>query len=98
MGRTAANTRPAALPRRTSTGTGTWTWTWLRPPPFDKISVLLNSGDGTFGSYETVSPTFAAGDHPHEITRTRMNAHSRPDRVVANGPTDKVSVLLNTTQ
>ena len=67
-------------------------------PPFDKISVLLNSGDGTFGSYETVSPTFAAGDHPHEITRARMNADSRPDLVVANGPTDKVSVLLNTTQ
>ena len=63
-----------------------------------KVTVLLNAGDGTFGSETTVHPTFGVGSNPVDILRTRQNNDSKPDLVVANADSDKVSVLVNTTQ
>jgi hypothetical protein len=63
-----------------------------------KVTVLVNAGDATFGNETTVGPTFGVGNTPMDILRTRMNGDTKPDLVVANDVSDKVSVLVNTTQ
>ena len=63
----------------------------------DNISVLVNSGDGTFGPHDSARVLGPVGDGPVGITRVRMNADRKPDLVVANMYSDNVSVLVNTT-
>ena len=55
-------------------------------------SVLLGTGDGTFGS----ATNYAVGSRPFAIAAADLDRDSAPDLVVANSVSRTVSVLLNT--
>jgi hypothetical protein len=64
----------------------------------DSVSVLLNTtaeGAAT-ASFAAVS-FFNAGDFPRSVAVGDVNGDGKPDLAVANGASDSVSVLLNTT-
>jgi PPE-repeat protein len=54
------------------------------------ISVLLNNGNGTFGTNQD----FWTGITPRSVAIGDLNGDTRPDLVVANGTSNAVSVLL----
>ncbi len=56
----------------------------------NNISVLLNKGDGTFGS----PTTFGTATHPTSIAVGDLNGDGKQDIVTANYATNNVSVLL----
>jgi hypothetical protein len=57
----------------------------------DKVSVLLNRGDGTFRA----PVDYRAGDYPTSIAADDLNGDDKPDLAVANGGSGTVSVLMN---
>ena len=64
--------------------------------PGETVSVLLNSGNGTFGPMVDI----AVGKNPNSVAIADLNGDGKPDLVVANGVADPasgytVSVLLN---
>ncbi len=56
------------------------------------VSVLLNSGDGTFGA----AASYGVGGGPRSVALGDMNGDGALDLVVLNSVSDDVSVLLNT--
>jgi hypothetical protein len=56
------------------------------------LSVLLNQGNGAFGTAET----FAVGTYPASVAAGDFNGDGFPDLAVANGGANNASVLLNT--
>ncbi len=57
----------------------------------DSISVLMNSGDGTFAA----KVNYSAGDAPRSVTSADLNGDSKPDMMVVNEISNNLSVLLN---
>ena len=55
----------------------------------DDVSVLLGSGDGTFGPQQT----FPVGDGPESVAVADLNANGALDLVTANDNSNDVSVL-----
>jgi hypothetical protein len=63
----------------------------LREATFDRAVVLLNNGDGTFGS-----PAFyGVGSSPVAIASADMDLDGDIDLILANRDTDDLSLLLN---
>ncbi len=61
----------------------------------DTVSILLGNGDGTF---QLVTPfAFGAGSNPRNAAVGDFNGDNKPDLAVANGLSNNVSILLNTT-
>ena len=60
-------------------------------PPFDRIAVLLNEGDGSFSA----TALYPAGDDPGLIAVGDLNGDDLPDLALTNSDIDSVSVLLN---
>jgi hypothetical protein len=62
------------------------------------VSVLLNTtAPGAITPSFASQKTFATGRDPGSVTALDVNGDGRPDLIVANGPDNTVSVLLNTT-
>jgi hypothetical protein len=59
----------------------------------DDVSVMLGSGDGTFGAAQN----FPANDLPAFVISTDLNADGVADLAVANQNSNNVSVLMNKT-
>ena len=57
----------------------------------NSLSVLLNDGDGTFGSQTKLD----VGDGPKSIIAADLNGDGYPDMAVANQLSNNVSILLN---
>lgn len=57
----------------------------------DKVSVVLNRGDGTFRA----PVDYRAGDYPTSIAADDLSGDDKPDLAVANGGSGTVSVLMN---
>jgi hypothetical protein len=60
-------------------------------PPFDRVAVLLNEGDGSFSA----TALYPAGDQPGQIAVGDLNGDDAPDLALTNREIDSVSVLLN---
>jgi hypothetical protein len=58
----------------------------------DKISILLNHGDGTFSAYVQ----YGVGNGPLGIVIGDLDGHGSDDIAVANQNEDSLSVLLST--
>ena len=57
----------------------------------DRVSVLLNDGDGTFPS----QASYGAGNSPESVTIADLDGDLDLDLAVANFFSDNVSILLN---
>ncbi|CAF4074379.1 unnamed protein product [Adineta steineri] len=57
----------------------------------NNTSVLLNTGNGTFGA----KVTYSVGDHPYSVAVVDVNADGKPDIIVANFASNNVGVLFN---
>ncbi|MCE5307753.1 MAG: FG-GAP-like repeat-containing protein [Acidobacteriales bacterium] len=56
----------------------------------DKVNILLGNGNGTFQT----AVNYAVGSNPGSVTAGDFNGDGKADLVVANGPSNNVSVLL----
>ena len=56
------------------------------------VSVLLNTGNGTFIN----QTTYSTGNNPNSVTTADVNGDNKTDLIVANDGSNTVSVLLNT--
>ncbi len=57
----------------------------------NKVSVLLNNGNGTFAS----KVDYAVGNFPWSLTSADVNGDSKADLIAANWESSSVSVLIN---
>ena len=60
----------------------------------NNVGVLLNKGNGTFGSQTTFST--GSGSEPYAVAVVDVNSDNKPDIVVANEGPNNVGVFLNT--
>jgi len=64
----------------------------------DTVSVLLNTtAPGATTPSFAAQTAFATGSYPESVTAADVNGDGEPDLIVANGDSNTVSVLLNTT-
>ena len=62
------------------------------------VSVLLNTtAPGASTPSFATQQAFATGTYPYSVTTADVNGDGKPDLIVANGGSNTVSVLLNTT-
>jgi hypothetical protein len=61
----------------------------------DILSVYRGNGDGTFAAGESF--TIGTNTGPSQVILADVNADSRPDAIVTNGSTNKVTIFLNQT-
>jgi VCBS repeat-containing protein len=57
----------------------------------DKVSVLINNGDGTFAT----RVDYATGSYPGSVTNADVNGDGKPDVITANAYSSTVSALIN---
>jgi hypothetical protein len=57
----------------------------------NNVSVLLNTGNGTFLSQDT----YSTGARPHSVAVVDVNSDNKPDIVVANWGSNNTGVLLH---
>lgn len=61
----------------------------------DSLSVYRGNGDGTFAASESF--TIGTNTGPSQVILADVNADSRPDAIVTNGATNKVTIFMNQT-